>query len=177
MLKRIAAVSMALLLTTSTVLASGIPVGCTDGTREEPVPPTITPVDPTVIPGTVTPNPDKRISSPHFTWNGDVANVRGRPHCVYQLWNGDTRPNRALRPDCLTPWDFKTGSGVGRKAKMVPQPPTIGEPTIIENPPIITDNPPLVVPTKTVKWLVGVSGPWWDPTPVYDETTSDGSCH
>lgn len=80
MIKRIMSASLALLLTTSTVFATGVPVGCSDGTRDEPVPPTI-------IPG----------------YTEDV-------------------------------------------------------------------------PTRTVKWLVDITGPWWDPKPVYDYSTSDGSC-
>lgn len=186
MIKRIMSASLALLLTTSTVFATGVPVGCSDGTREEPVPPTVIPgytedVPDILHPEQVIPNPDKVVRSSHFRWSGDPSNTRGRPHCVYELRNGETRPNPQLRPDCLTPWDFRTGSGSDKSRKRIPQAPTIIPAEIeitpdIEHPEVVIENPPLVVPTRTVKWLVDITGPWWDPKPVYDYSTSDGSC-
>lgn len=183
MLKRILGTSLALILTTTSVLATGIPVGCSNGTREEPVPPTI-------IPGYVEDVPD--INHPEqsiptfFTTKGQsqrFAVHAGKPVCVKKvMFGGDENGmgrNISLKADCLTFWDTSPSGTTDKKRHRGPDqiiPGYVEVTPDIEHPEQVIDNPPLVIPTLTIKWLVDVAGPWWDPTPVYDYTTSDGSC-
>jgi hypothetical protein len=46
----------------------------------------------------------------------------------------------------------------------------------IEHPEVITPVPDVVTPEKTIQWLVGFSGPFWNPQPVYEYTTAPGTC-
>jgi hypothetical protein len=151
--------------------ASAVAVKCSDGTRNEPVPPTIIPGYTEVVPDILHPavygtdkvvvgvNPGKQ------NWHA------GREVCVYP--NG--MRNISLMPDCLTMWDTKSLADTKRVKKvtvLVAEEYTEIVPDI-EHPEQVIENPDLVIPTKTVTYLtVHTTRPFIR----FEEVTSDGSC-
>jgi hypothetical protein len=208
-LKRTTLGLMAILLSTSTVLATPIstPLGCQDGTRNEPQPPTIIPAWVEVVPDiqhdgwievvpdifhpeVVTPQPDLIIKSrtQKTRWEKDVGDV-----CVYP--NGWR--NISYKADCLTMHDTRSMASVVsvRKVKIIPQPPIV-EPVYteivpdiehpayveevadIEHPEQVIPNPDLVIDTKTIKYK-DVTFSTRPPFVIIDfhYETTDGTCH
>ncbi len=194
---------MAILLTTTTALATPIstPLGCHDGTRNEPQAPTIIPAWVEVTPdiqhdGWIEDVPDifhpeqvikETVRTPKNRWDPNNPGA-----CVLTLADGSHRRNLTLQADCLTPQvlhsmatELSTRSIkvtiIPESTEVIPDidhPAYVEEVADIEHPEQVIPNPDLVIDTKTIKYK-DVTFSTRPPFVIIDfhYETTDGSCH
>jgi len=169
MIKRFGLTFLALALSTSAVFAAGIPVGCSDGSRNEPQAPTVIPAwnedvadilheaefetHTTILGGPQYPViivPQSKYCGPEYAGTGYQ---RENGFCDIVARGPETTSRRSKSEEILVAEEW---------VEVTPD---------IEHPEEVIPNPDLVVPTLTVTWLDFYN---WQPVITY--TTHDGSC-